>query len=377
MKHWLYHYETVHGEPERLERVLRHELRDLIAATAADDHDVEATAEGDLLVALPAHVLGLDVHKTVRLHTGVAERRDIRTVIPVRWHADPGRPAFPSFEGTIELEPQSTSTAHLTIVGAARVPMGAVGAAADATVLGSVAESTVRYLVQRVAAGLADAATRPEAEPAQPTADRLQVRDVMTVEPLVLHDDMPLKTGALLLFHYDVAGAPVRTDAGGLVGVLSETDLVNSVAPRRPEDASAPGRPRTVGDACSRPAHEVTPTASLRRAAELMRDHDVARLVVVDHSEIVGVVSRHDLLAALLRTDADVRAALDRVLADHGWDDVVGSVEWGVASLRGRVATRTAAADLMRDVEALDGVVTVDAGLTWETDDTIKPAPMM
>jgi CBS domain-containing protein len=49
-----------------------------------------------------------------------------------------------------------------------------------------------------------------------------------------VHEGMPLKTAALLLFHYDVAGAPVRNDAGGLVGVLSEADLLDVEAPATP-----------------------------------------------------------------------------------------------------------------------------------------------
>jgi hypothetical protein len=65
---------------------------------------------------------------------------------------------------------------------------------------------------------------------------------------------------------------------------------------------------RTVGEACTRPAIEVMPSATVARAAEVMRDHNVARLVVVDDSEIVGVVSRHDVLKALVRNDVETQA---------------------------------------------------------------------
>lgn len=381
LKRWLYHYESVHGAPERLEQALRHRIRDLLG-TVTDGQDAELTAEGELLVRLPAQVLGRELRKLVRLHTGVAEQRGARTCIPLRWHADPAKHAFPSFEGTIELEPQAPSLAHLTIVGAARLPLGPLGAAADAAALGGVADRTVRHLTERLAAALEEAARQPEPHEQQEEAaspSQLRVRDVMTPDPLVMHEDMPLITGALLLFHYDITGAPVRSDAGGLVGVLSEADLLDAEAPLRHgfgRDVEASRRRKgaaTVGEACSRPALEVAATALVRQAAELMRDNDVARLVVVDGSDIVGVISRHDVLKALLRSGVVTQAALDRLLAEQGEDQITATVDWGIAHLTGRASTRSRAATLPGEVEALDGVIAVDSDLTWAVDDILPP----
>lgn len=380
MKRWLYHYDSVHGRPELLERVLRHRVRDLLSAVT-DSEAAEVTPEGDILVRLPAHLPGVDVHKTVRLHTGVAEQRGARTCIPLRWHAEPGRHVFPSFDGTIELDPQSDTTAHMAIVGAATLPLGPLGGAVDATVLGSVAERTIAHLAERLAGALELAATEPEPR-VQVRPNGLRVRDVMTPSPLVLHEDMPLKTAALLLFHYDVAGAPVRGDAGGLTGVLSEADLLDAEAPlhfgvSREAEASRRRRAaRTVGQACSRPAREVAATAPVRLAAGLMRDHDIARLIVVDESEVVGVVSRHDVLKALVRADTEVQAALDRLLADCGAEEVKGTVDWGIAHITGRVSKRSTAGKLRERVEDLDGVVGVDFEVAWDDDDIIPPVTL-
>ena len=402
MRHWLYHYDNVRGEPERLAQVLRQQVRRLLAQVLdAGDHDVggdgaadhdaaghagqghgEITPEGDVLARLPAHVLGLDVHKAVRLHTGVAERRQDRTCIALHWHAEPGRHLFPTFDGTIELEPQSADSAHLAIAGAATLPLGPVGGAADAVALGAVAERTVRYVTERLAAALEGAAMQPH--PADGAADDppngLRVRHVMTSSPLVLHEDMPVKTAALLLFHYDVAGAPVRDDSGALVGVLSEADLLDAEAPLRHgmgRDVAASWRrhaARTVGEACSRPARQVRAGASLRSAAAIMRDLDIARLVVVEGSEIAGMVSRHDVLKALVRTDAEVQASVDRLLAREHEGAVRAVVEWGVAYLTGRVSTRSGASDLVTRVVAIDGVIGAETDLTWDVDDVLPSA---
>lgn len=382
MKRWLYHYDSVRGTPDVLERVLRHRIRDLLGAVT-DEQDAELTPEGDLLVRLPAHVLGRDVHKTVRLHTGVAQRRGARTCIPLRWHAEPAKHVFPSFDGTIELDPQSQASAHLAIVGAATLPLGPVGGAVDATVLGPVVDRTIRHLTEKLAEALERAAVQREPEEEEPHSEGLLVRDVMTPSPLVLHDDMPLKTAALLLFHYDVAGAPVRDDSAGLTGVLSEADLLDAEAPLRygmGRDVEASRRrkaARTVAQACSRPAREVAVTAPVRRAAELMRDHDVARLIVVDDSEIVGVIARHDVLKALLRADAQIQVALDRLLTESGEEEIMGTVDWGVAYLKGRASTRSVIDEVLERVEELDGVVGVDSDLTWDVDDVTPLMPML
>ena len=380
---WLYQYRGVSGAPAALADTLRRRIRDLLSA-ATDEDLSELTPEGDLLLYLPSRVLGRDLHKVIRLHTGVAEQRGTRTCIPLQWTAEPGRHAFPRFDGTIELDPLSTWSANLAIVGAATIPLGPIGATFDATVLKGVADRTLHHLVGRLAENLEQIAGQSQADTRHTTTppEHLAVADVMTPAPLVLHDQMPLKTGALLLFHYDVTGAPVQNDAGGLVGVLSESDLIDLHAPPR-VGAAHEERPsqrrsgaRTVGDACTRPAREVTTAASVWEAAGLMRDSDIARLIVVDGSEVVGIISRHDVLKALVRSDIDTQRVLQRVLAAEDADDVTADVRWGVAHLSGRVLTRSQLDQLLERIQRLDGVVTVDADLTVDIDGTpTRPSP--
>lgn len=171
----------------------------------------------------------------------------------------------------------------------------------------------------------------------------------------------------------------MRGDAGGLTGVLSEADLLDAEAPlhfgvgREAEASRRRRAARTVGQACSRPAREVAATAPVRLAAGMMRDHDIARLIVVDESEVVGVVSRHDVLKALVRADTEVQAELDRLLAEYGEEEVKGTVDWGIAHVTGRVSRRSTAGRLRERVEDFDGVVGVDFEVAWDVDDIIPP----
>jgi len=88
----------------------------------------------------------------------------------------------------------------------------------------------------------------------------------------------------------DRTGAAVVMEAGRLAGIITERDLMAAVA-----DGVDPGRvlaaermtpaPRTI-------AHDDLAT----RAAELMIELGVRHLPVVDHGDVVGVISARDLL---------------------------------------------------------------------------------
>lgn len=378
MKHWVIAYRHVPGVPAELRRRLVTGVADLLRAAIEDD-EAQVEPDGSLLLQLPAHVAGVDLRKQVRVRTGVASDRGPRTCIPLQWEAEPGRHAFPVFKGTIELEPMSTRMAQLTVVGAVTPPFGPVGGLADATVLGALAERTTHELADRLAEALVAFVDVPAADTDTGVpGPQMTVADIMTVDPLVLHVDTPVRTAALLLFYFDVAGAPVHTDDGGLVGVISESDLLAVQAvPRlglggRAEDSRVRHRARTVGEACSRPAQVVAPDATVAEAAAMLWDADIGRLIVVSGAEIVGVVSRHDVLRALLRDDAQTQAALDGLLRGRD-DDVMAQVEWGVVTLMGAVTYHSTARRLAQTVRDIDGVVDVDAQLDWKVDDLVPP----
>lgn len=80
-------------------------------------------------------------------------------------------------------------------------------------------------------------------------------------------------------------------------GVVSDLDLVKVAAI---EDTGA----RTAGDSAATPALMVTSEETVRRAAQLMAEHEVAHLVVVDSetNNPVGVISTLDVAKAVTFT---------------------------------------------------------------------------
>ena len=135
-----------------------------------------------------------------------------RTVLPLSWRADPLPHGFPEFEGAIELEPLTDDRAQLSLVGAYVPPASVVGALFDSVLLRGVAERTVDAMIDGLAAAVSDpAATRPA--PLEPGL--VHVGDVMTRDPLLLEEDLTLRTAALLLHHYGISGLRWSTAAAG------------------------------------------------------------------------------------------------------------------------------------------------------------------
>lgn len=387
MKRWLYARRPVVGDPSVLAGRLRSDVRGLLRQATGTTEDTVAV-DGSFLVQLRGDMTGLGVAKTVRVTTGVATEIDQferRLELPLRWHADPLRHAFPTFEGALELIPLSSAAADLALVGAYTAPLGPLGAALDAIALHGVAERTGERLVN----GLALALSRPalEAEGGVEPDDivtpgaALRVGDLMTPDPLVLDAKLRIRTAALLLHHYGVHGAPVVDDHDGLIGVLSEADLLEKEAARRHgfgravDESWRRSEARTVGDACTRPARTTVPDATVHDAARAMLDARVGRLVVVDQSRVAGVLSRSDIVRALLRSDAELQAAVDAVLSRFDEPHVEATVDWGVVTLGGTVSRCSRVGAIVARVEEIDGVAGVDQDLGWDVDDIVLSLP--
>jgi CBS domain-containing protein len=127
---------------------------------------------------------------------------------------------------------------------------------------------------------------------------QLLVADVMTLDPVVVGSEASIEEAAGLLHANAISGLPVVDAAGALVGVISQSDLVDIMD-------SAVGRVvRTrpsglrVGELMSSPAVTIPMTGSLAEAARAMLGARVHRLVATDEAgHPVGVLSATDFVA--------------------------------------------------------------------------------
>ena len=126
---------------------------------------------------------------------------------------------------------------------------------------------------------------------------RLTVADVMSVDPIVVHDDAPIEEAIELLGENHITGLPVLDANDHLVGVVSQTDLL-AIQPWL--SAMVRGKPAglRVGEIMSSPAITVPMSASLVEAARVMREYNVHRVVALDdENDPVGVLSGSDYVA--------------------------------------------------------------------------------
>jgi CBS domain-containing protein len=215
----------------------------------------------------------------------------------------------------------------------------------------------------------------------------LTVADVMTTEVITVTEDTPYKAVVAILADHRVSAVPVRSAFGGVVGVVSETDLMRKEEfQRRRLYPWLRSRGRTKADAVTAgqlmtgPAVTVEGDCTLDHAARLMDARDISRLVVVDGDQLVGIVTRSDLLKAFLSPDGEVLDRVRREVVERAlWDDASAvdiSVLEGIVTLAGQVDHRSTAAQAERLVRDVDGVVGVRNGLTWAFDDIAPAAPL-
>jgi len=129
------------------------------------------------------------------------------------------------------------------------------------------------------------------------------VGDLMALQPIVIATSASLTDAARMMDEYDISGLPVVGDAGRVVGVISQTDLVRA---RATEWLWSNWTGLEVRHLMSSPALTIRMSASLEAAAVRMERDRVHRLVVVaddDPDTPIGVISTSDVVRALA-TDA-------------------------------------------------------------------------
>jgi CBS domain-containing protein len=194
------------------------------------------------------------------------------------------------------------------------------------------------------------------------------VRDVMTAEVVVASEDSDVAELIELLTWSHLRAVPVVGAGGRVVGVVSDTDLVDLVPARRPRY----GRPKewryvtregNVGALMTAPAVTVAPETPVGEAVRRMVTGRVRCLpVVAAAGRLVGVVTARDLLTtrqADAAIEVEVTSLLDRYLPSLRADADI-SVDGGVVTMSGEIAAASTiglAVHLATHVGGVAGVV--------------------
>ncbi|HEV7305829.1 CBS domain-containing protein [Ensifer sp.] len=212
----------------------------------------------------------------------------------------------------------------------------------------------------------------------------MRVKDVMTPAVVTLSPDNSIRQAARIMLESHVSGLPVVDGDGALVGVLSEGDLIRRTelgggGPAAQATLAADERAQAyirrsswrVGDAMTTDPVTIDEDAPLARVAALMQERSIKRVPVLKDGRLIGIISRADLLQAILEAkqdetatgdDAIRRSILIRLGENTGLEglDIKVAVSDGVVHLWGNVDTedcRRAARVLAEGVRGVRGVV--------------------
>ena len=119
-------------------------------------------------------------------------------------------------------------------------------------------------------------------------------RDLMTPDPQCVKEDQTLVEAARLLRDLDVGAMPICGNDDRLKGMLTDRDIVVKCIAEGGDPSSvtagslAEGKPVTIGA-----------DDDIREALEVMQDHQVRRLPVIDGHDLVGIISQADIAREL------------------------------------------------------------------------------
>lgn len=125
------------------------------------------------------------------------------------------------------------------------------------------------------------------------TANR--IRDHMATEMVTVTPDTEIMRAVHLLVQNDISGMPVIDSEGCLVGILTERNCIDVALQAGYFDESG-GR---VADYMSEPVETVGPDDSLMDVADRFRLSSFRRFPVVEDGQLIGLISRRDVLNAL------------------------------------------------------------------------------
>ena len=197
----------------------------------------------------------------------------------------------------------------------------------------------------------------------------MNAADVMTSNVISVRADASVGEIAEILLTNRISGVPVVDDAGDLIEIVSEGDLIHRVEVGTERRRSwwlellsskqilahefIKAHARKAADLMTRHVITVRPGTPLSDLASLLDKHGIKRVPVTENGKLVGIVSRANLVQALFKPRQDTvaekavtdSALRDKILAqlkfEPWWPGDVniivrdGAVElWGIVELQ-------------------------------------------
>ena len=226
----------------------------------------------------------------------------------------------------------------------------------------------------------------------------MKVSDIMTAAGDQRDAGTAIAEAARLMLQHRISGLPVVDPKGAVVGVVTEGDLLRRVetgterrhahwlefliAPGRLAREYADANARKVGEVMSAEVVAVAPQDALAEVVALMERRHIKRLPVIEAGRLVGIVSRANLVRALVHNlaeaggasagkaagDAEIRERILAEIAKQPWGpraSVDVRVEAGDRRALGSITDERERTALKVLAENIPGVTAVRDHLVW------------
>lgn len=121
-----------------------------------------------------------------------------------------------------------------------------------------------------------------------------QASDIMTTPVITARPDMKLTDVIELLLRWHISGLPVVDEAGKLVGIVSEHDVMNFAFDGHAGEV-------TVSEAMSTRVLSYPPETDIETLVNCCVTNRVRRVPIVKDGKVEGIVSRRDILREMQR----------------------------------------------------------------------------
>ena len=136
----------------------------------------------------------------------------------------------------------------------------------------------------------------------------MKIREVMTGGLTTVHRETSVQEARDLMARKRIRHLPVTGPGRGLVGIVTDRDIRLSLP--SPATSLSMGEINhllaklTVGAVMTRSVITIGPDRPVREAAQLILEHRIGALPVVDDGHLIGILTETDIVRAFVETTA-------------------------------------------------------------------------
>lgn len=221
----------------------------------------------------------------------------------------------------------------------------------------------------------------------------MQAKDVMTHPVISVSTRGSILKAVGLMLQHKISGLPVFDESGKLAGIVSEGDFLRRaetdtlrrrprwielfVGPGKLADEYVHANTRKVSEVMTAEVHTVSENAPLDEVVTIMEQNHIKRVPVMHREQVVGIVTRTDLLRAVINgakpclssaDDATIRGQLLSHLVQQRWvpiGTIDVAVRNGIVTFSGIITDERERRALCTAAENIPGVKKVEDQLAW------------